>query len=278
MRRPLSTAELGYMSGIGKCVRHGLPPRQVRKGNPMSAIPFAEILAASVIAAVHVFSPGLRVLDAVPRRAWLSAAGGIALAYVFLHLLPELAEHQVVFATDERRLMGREIEVFLLALVGLLSFYGLERMVRLAGGGKGKPARHDAAISVFSIHVAGFVVYNALVGYLLVHRDHGELTGLWVFTAAMAVHFLVNDRALYREHGARYLAAGRWLLASAVYLGLVVGLAMPISDFAVTLVFAFLAGAIILNVMKEELPEERESAYAALVAGAAGYAVLLMFI
>lgn len=241
----------------------------------MSQIPIAELLAASVIAAVHLFSPWLRVLDVVPRRAWLSAAGGIALAYVFLHLLPELAERQVALASGGRQLMARETEVFLLALVGLLSFYGLERLVRLAGSGD-KGAGHDAAPTVFTIHVAGFAVYNALVGYLLVHRDHGDGAGLWFFAAAMAVHFLVNDRAFYREHGSRYLAAGRWLLALAVYLGLVIGLAMPISDLSVTLVFAFLAGAIILNVMKEELPEERESAFSALLVGAAGYAALLM--
>ena len=38
---------------------------------------------------------------------------------------------------------------------------------------------------------------------------------------------------------------------------------------------AFLSGAVILNVMKEELPEERESRFSAFLAGAAGYAAVL---
>lgn len=40
--------------------------------------------------------------------------------------------------------------------------------------------------------------------------------------------------------------------------------------------FAFLAGGMILNVLKEELPEERESRFTAFLSGAAGYAALLL--
>jgi hypothetical protein len=40
--------------------------------------------------------------------------------------------------------------------------------------------------------------------------------------------------------------------------------------------FAFLAGGIVLNVIKEELPEERESRFPAFVVGTGGYAVLLL--
>jgi hypothetical protein len=40
--------------------------------------------------------------------------------------------------------------------------------------------------------------------------------------------------------------------------------------------FAFLAGGIILNVLKEELPEERESRFSAFTAGTAAYAALLL--
>ncbi len=51
---------------------------------------------------------------------------------------------------------------------------------------------------------------------------------------------------------------------------------MPISRLGVDALFAVLAGAIILNVMKEELPEERESRFGAFAAGAAAYTGLLL--
>jgi hypothetical protein len=45
-----------------------------------------------------------------------------------------------------------------------------------------------------------------------------------------------------------------------------------------SLVLAFVAGGVILNVLKEELPEERESRFWAFALGAAGYGALLLAI
>jgi hypothetical protein len=49
------------------------------------------LLAALVLASVHVFSQRLRVLDGIPRSRLLSAAGGTAVVFVFLQLLPAVA-------------------------------------------------------------------------------------------------------------------------------------------------------------------------------------------
>jgi len=46
-------------------------------------------------------SAGVRLLDVVPRSRWLSAAGGVSVAYVFMHLLPELAEGQAAIEGEE---------------------------------------------------------------------------------------------------------------------------------------------------------------------------------
>lgn len=51
----------------------------------------AAVIAALLLAAVHVVTPSLRFLEGIPRNAWLSMAGGVSVAYVFVHLLPELA-------------------------------------------------------------------------------------------------------------------------------------------------------------------------------------------
>ena len=65
---------------------------------------------------------------------WLSAAGGVSVAYVFVHFLPELAASQAAVAeaaagaTGGLDLAGRH--VFLIALTGLLTFYGLHRLAQ----------------------------------------------------------------------------------------------------------------------------------------------------
>lgn len=52
-------------------------------------------LAAAVgLGLVHVFSNVLRTLDGVPRNRLLSAAGGMAVTFVVLQLLPSLTQHQ----------------------------------------------------------------------------------------------------------------------------------------------------------------------------------------
>ena len=52
------------------------------------------LIGVAVLCLVHVFAHRLKFLDGTPRSRWLSAAGGISLAYVFLHFMPELAHGQ----------------------------------------------------------------------------------------------------------------------------------------------------------------------------------------
>ena len=49
-----------------------------------------------------------------------------------------------------------------------------------------------------------------------------------------------------------------------------------LSEVITGFLFAFLAGGVTLNVLKEELPEERQSRFWPFLLGAAGYAALLL--
>ena len=54
------------------------------------------------------------------------------------------------------------------------------------------------------------------------------------------------------------------------------GAPLPVPASLVAVVVAFLSGGIVLNVLKEELPAERESRFAAFAGGAAAYSALLL--
>ena len=86
----------------------------------------------------------------------------------------------------------------------------------------------------------------------------------------------MNDHGLREHHKHTYLRTGRWVLAIAVVLGWVVGLLTEIPEVAIAVLTAFLAGGVVLNVLKEELPEKRESRFWAFALGAAAYTVLLL--
>ncbi|MEQ8404570.1 MAG: hypothetical protein RKE49_05685 [Oceanicaulis sp.] len=235
---------------------------------PMSVTALAGI-AALAFASIHVFSPRLMFLDVTPRSVWLSLSGGVSISYVFLHLLPELAHRQAEFP-EQTLLIGREI--WAAALLGLATTYALERMARINPTGEGGPAW------VFWLHVGAFAGYNFLIGYIIEEQARLGPLPLALYTVAIGLHYLVNDRAMVRKHGHRYRKAGRYLLAGATLLGWAVGAGVLIGEAAVSFMMAFLSGGVVLNTVKEELPKERESNVFAFIAGAAGYSTLLLFL
>lgn len=243
-------------------------------------------MAAVLLAAVHVVTPSLKFLAGTPRSAWLSLAGGVSVAYVFVHLLPELAAGQETVGRIAGGKAFAERHVYLIALTGLATFYGLDRLAKssrssqegatVQSGRDGETAAAGTSPHVFWIHIGSFAIYNGLIGYLLLHREVTTFGALAFFTVAMALHFTVTDYGLNEDHKAIYRRVGRWVLVAAVLLGFGIGLLAEISEAAIAVLVAFLAGGVILNVLKEEVPSERQSRFWAFALGTAGYAALLL--
>ncbi|MFD1186805.1 hypothetical protein [Pontibacter rugosus] len=238
---------------------------------------YVSIWPVLALAFIHFFGTRLRLLAGLPRSIWLSIAGGVSVAYVFLHLFPEFSEGQK-HIQDIGGFGGYlEHHVYLMALIGLAFFYGLERaVVKDKHEQEQKDGQKIPSANVFWIHMGSFSIYNALIGYLLFQREEGALEELVLFSIAMALHFIVNDFGFQEHHRERYRRIGRWVLVIALMLGWVVGYMVEVSEAAVALLMAFIGGGVILNVMKEELPEERKSRYWAFALGTGLYATLLL--
>ncbi len=229
---------------------------------------------ALLFALIHFGGRRFDFLAGTPRSMWLSVAGGISVAYVFVHILPELAAHQRELGerlSDGRPAAALGSHVYVVALLGLGLFYGLENWLR-----RSKLNAQAQSVDRFWIHLGSFAVYNLLVGYLLVHDEEQSLTGLALYAFALGVHFIVNDQAFRQEHGELYDRRGRWLLAAMPIGGWLLGIMTRIDQLWLSALFALLAGSIVLNVLKEELPEDRESRFSAFAAGAAAYSPLLL--
>ncbi|MFD1563198.1 hypothetical protein ACFR99_06530 [Haloarchaeobius amylolyticus] len=235
-----------------------------------TAVVFA---AAGALALVHFFAGRLGVGGRIPRSRWLSIAGGVSVAYVFVHLLPDVGDAASTLAAYGEPTAFAEHHGYLIALLGFVTFYGLEQLVGQSNQDPDRPG--SAGTGVFWIHVSSFAAYNAIVGYLLWDRELGSLL---LFSVAMALHFVVIDDGLREHHGRTYHRRGRWVLAAAVIAGAGAGYTLENVELLVAVFVPFLSGGIILNVIKEELPPERESRFWAFAAGAAGYAALLLFV
>ncbi len=228
---------------------------------------------------VHLFAGQLRLLETIPRSRWLSLASGVSVAYVFVHLLPELnAVQQDITNQLSVGIAFLEHHVYLVALLGLVAFYGLERSARISQRRNRQQGKGDTTTTgVFWVNIASFAAYNALIGYLLIHREEPGFLSLLLFFVAIAMHFVVNDFGLRENHKKPYDRIGRWVLGSAVIVGWMIGTSTQIHQAAIAVLFAFLAGGIVLNTLKEELPEERESRFWAFAVGASAYTILLLF-
>lgn len=242
-------------------------------------IALASLLAVVGMIMVHLFAGGLRFLDVRPRSRWLSAAGGVAVAYVFVHILPSLADEQrTVRQVTDNGLGLIDDHVYLMALVGLSVFYGLEKVATSLRDRRRQEGAEYSDNGVFWVHVGTFAFYNALIGYLLVHREQPGLGSLLFYAFAMALHFAANDHALRQHHKADYDRVGRWVLAGAVLIGWSIGLVGEVSEITLAALFSFLAGGIILNVLKEELPGEQKSSFGAFALGAGLYAGIMLVV
>ncbi|WP_218352506.1 hypothetical protein [Alteromonas lipotrueiana] len=232
-----------------------------------------QLFVILVFCLIHTQAGRLRFLDAVPRSRWLSFSGGVSVAYVFVQVFPEMAEVQEAFSGHNNWLVALEHQAYLIALAGLSVFYGLEKLIKSAR--QNEQQHHHKKLTVFGDHLGSFAIYNGLIGYLLVHREEPSLTGLLFYGLAIGLHFLVNDFGLREHHQLRYHQYGRWVLAASIVVGWVIGLTTSINELVIHSLFAFLAGSIILNVLKEELPEERKSRFLPFIIGVAAFAGLV---
>jgi hypothetical protein len=228
------------------------------------------VTLTAAVAAVHVFTPGLRALESLPHRAVVSAAGGVSVAYVFVHLLPEVTAAHEALGPDAPHALPFEAPVYLVVLAGFVGFYGVEHFAR----GSTNHAERD----LFWAHVGSFGAYNALLGYLLVDRFGKGFETAALFAVAVGLHLLVTDHGLHQHHAERYHRYGRWVLAAAVALGSGFGLLVHLSHVTIGLVVAFLTGAIVLNVVKEEIPGDSEARFGPFLAGAVGYTAVLALV
>ena len=231
------------------------------------------LLAASGLALIHLLGCNLRLLDAAPRSRWLSAAGGVSVAYAMVHLLPELHSYADPVAEFGGDVVPRnERLIYAIALLGLVVFYGLERAVRIS---RRQPTEEATGKGVFWLHMTSYAIYNSLIGYLLVREDR-DSQRLLLFFIGIGLHFWVNDHSLQIHHREPYRRRGRWLLSAAILVGCATGLLTEVHPGLTASITAFLSGVILLNTFKEELPTERESRFGAFCLGATVYAAIML--
>ncbi|SMF03989.1 hypothetical protein SAMN06265365_106124 [Tistlia consotensis] len=232
-----------------------------------------------LLAAPHFLAGRIRRLPFVPEDETVSFGSGAAVAFVFLHTLPELADAGervgAVLVPGDAFVPLQEISAFLCALAGFLVFYGLEKSLRVHEGRAGGPP-----LGVYRLHLASFALFNLLLMFFVAEQaGRGPTVFTWVFTGAMALHYLLIDRGFEEQFAERFDHRGRFILLAAMLAGLVIAeLAGEHHQGYVEAARGFVAGSVLLNVFRGEVSFSRRSSFAWFATGVGAVTALLVFV
>ena len=207
------------------------------------------------------------------QRRWASVGGGAGLAYVFVHLLPELASGGSELS-DARGLIDYvptplvESLLFLVALGGVLVVFSLNVLMQ---------QRKDAPPFAVWLQLFSFAAINYLYAYSLPSMITTGIGYGVLFTVALSAHVLLTDRYAAEHHPQRFRRRNRWLGSSALVLGLLHAFVLhPVDELTLAVATAFLGGGLLMSVFRDELPDAHQARLPWLLAGCGGMGLLLL--
>ncbi|WP_332629329.1 hypothetical protein [Halalkalibacter flavus] len=219
---------------------------------------------------IHLFANELIPSNRINRLKWFSFSGGLAVSYVFVYVLPTLHKEQIL-VKKYGDYFTMESELYFVGLIGVLIFYGIQKVVRKAQHkNKTKKAR-----ALFWLQILFFGFYNMLVAYTVI--SHNVLGVQAVFYGlAVGMHFIAVAHDLWREYADIYNKVGRYVLAVGIVAGWIMGVMVSLSPLTESIIFAFIAGAMILNVLKYELPPDDEAHFVTFTIGVVSYTAVTL--
>ncbi len=233
----------------------------------MTQIYSVALLLSVFLVLLQFSAPWIRKFPGVPEYYTTSFTGGFAVSYVFLHLLPGLAENRDTLGQilAEHYVMTplKDLVVYFVGLLGFLLFFALGRIADQKA--KLSPS---AGSWRFYLQLIGIALSNGIITYtmpLRVYVGHGFAI---LFSVAIGLHFVIQDQSLERTDRTKFKYFGRFILILALALGFLLSiLNQPNNVFVVALLDAFLAGSILMNVFRNEIPSGEHSSFSWFVTG-----------
>ena len=185
-----------------------------------------------------------------------SVGGGAGLAYVFLHLLPELASggselSEAPGLIDYVPTPLAEALLFLVALGGVLLVFSLNVLMKQR---EGSPP-FAVWLQLFNVAAINYLYAYSLPSMISTGIGYGVL-----FTVALSAHVLLTDRYAAEHHPQRFRRRNRWLGSSALVFGLLHAFVLhPVDELTLAVATAFLGGGLLMSVFRDELPDAHQA-------------------
>lgn len=217
------------------------------------------LLSLFVLAGIHLFANRPKILGWVWRDQFLSFASGVSLSYVFVDLLPALEKGEPTLKrTFDHVLPFLELHTYLIALLGILFYYGVQSCVSTQ---KNK-----------WLPLSGYLAFNFFVGASLSDSSNPEIQPLTLFTIAIGLHYFIRDHLAKIIKNQVFV----WSLILSLFAGYLTGYLAKIPDTVTAIGISFVAGGILLNIFHYELPKKEKGGYYWFVCGALLYTAILL--
>lgn len=184
--------------------------------------------------------------------------------------MPKLTDYTLVLKAQN--ILGWEpaqYGLYMAFLLGLLAYLGIGNMHEV------KSRRGVAALH---LQVAAFAFYNMLTGYFITSIPREGMLPQGLATLVFAIHLLGIDHQLRAADPNFFDRRTRWITAAALLCGGALAMLQLLSGPVVVIGSAFLGGAILMNVMKEEVPAAASGHLKPFLAGVATFAVIAVII
>jgi len=252
-----------------------------------SKIIISALLIALIFVGVHLGSHKIYGFSKKHKQSVLSLSGGIAASFVFLVLLPSLQNADphlhAIFSNNPLIIIFLEKAIFAVAFMGFMAFFALEYMAFKSRHTKLEENKQNinnisAQKPVFYVHLGLIAWVSLIITYSL--RFEVQTTGLGVilYTVALSLHFFISDRAMEEHYQKLYVKYGRYILAIIPILGWSLSVLFPERVSEAYVLLAFVAGVVLFNVIKDEIPSIGRGKPLWFFAGALFYSVILLMI
>jgi len=211
-----------------------------------------------------------------PSIALRSFSSGLAVAYVFVLLIPEFD----IFAQKN---IFPFLNAFQLALVGLVFYKGLQHLCLFLASKRSESMGDWAFVSSkqqerllgFRVSVAVFVFYASLIVLTLPYQlaHFASMTDKCLYLLTFFLHLGFNLVGLFEEDERHYQRVVPMVVTTILTLALVLALFSTLSTGLLLTALAFLAGVIIFNVFRNELPTADKSSFAWFAIGVAFFTI-----
>ena len=239
----------------------------------------ASFAGALLIVTAHLLAGKMHFLDRRNGVA-LDFLAGIAVAYVFVDILPHLAGKQAKFAGlgDEGVYGFLQHHIYILALAGFLTYLAVilldEKRRESISSDEVNLADAPLPVKIEAFSLAG---YTFIIGYMLAEQPTHRIEPALVFAAAVAAHFIGLDRLFYHRYPRLYDGFERYLLVVGLLLGWLLGWFVEMPGVLYAATFAFLAGGIIIVTVIFELPRVTSAKrYWSFCSGAAAFTLVVL--